>query len=703
MFTLPAFLGTLPPASLAEADLPRFATRALNRRTLDELPGVRALLREEPLPGYPPSLAKALLVLLDRLVEAEADPAGLDPERVERLLGTPGSLADLERLRALERTVLRPGVAVTSEIRDLLAGRLEIVPGDGPQLALVGPVEVIGMAGLGWSALRTPALARLMTPEEAEGIRDAWATVEEYSGWPRPSAVPWEARFVQVALRPNPDARRVVELLRDLAPPRRTALWRALVEHLRDEDLPDGHRPGRRGLTRRLDAAGVRVSADALDVLLPFAEAMVARCGREPLVARGLCPCTDEDIAAYTAWIEVPEGTRERLRALEPPLVEHHLRTLAAVDHGALQARLDPDLVRDLRGLRDGYLRHRYRRDVTPLLGVDPLPLAEARLATGEDRGAILEELARLAQEARRLRPVEEERARREEPEAPKPAAEAPSEPEDRAEEELSGEAPQLLPKRPPPDPPPVLEESSSPRESSPVNPFGRRSARPPSERMPTVPPPADLPPMPEPPPPRKRPLTRRPRELPPMPDVPPPRPPSTRPPTGRPRTRPAPPPADPPAPVGPEGRAPDRAEPPQPRPPSARPRTSTSREQTVPHLTTPGQATEFYEVAFRELEVLERDLLERGPWAEARRRVAELEARAAELIAALGPPARSGDAAFRGALRKVELVSAYLDRIRLLLEEQPRGPAEAQPEPEEPAGVLGRLGRLFRRDRDDE
>lgn len=112
--------------------------------------------------------------------------------------------------------------------------------------------------------------------------------------------------------------------------------------------------------------------------------------------------------------------------------------------------------------------------------------------------------------------------------------------------------------------------------------------------------------------------------------------------------------------------------------------------------LVTPGQASRFYGEAFRELQVLERDLLERGAWPMARRRVDALATEAQELAVSLGPPARSGDMDFRAALRKVELVQSYLERIEPLM-------AGLQPPVIEPQGqggrVLGRLSGLFKRD----
>jgi len=125
-------------------------------------------------------------------------------------------------------------------------------------------------------------------------------------------------------------------------------------------------------------------------------------------------------------------------------------------------------------------------------------------------------------------------------------------------------------------------------------------------------------------------------------------------------------------------------------------------RLPTSPYLVTPNQGARFYETAFHELQVLERDLLERGTWPEAEDRIRDLANEAEELATALGPSARSGDAVFQKALHKVELVRAYLERIKPLTEVSPgAGPSLAAPSPddEDEVGVMNRLGRLLRRD----
>jgi hypothetical protein len=69
----------------------------------------------------------------------------------------------------------------------------------------------------------------------------------------------------------------------------------------------------------------------------------------------------------------------------------------------------------------------------------------------------------------------------------------------------------------------------------------------------------------------------------------------------------------------------------------------------------------------------------------------------AAELALSLGPPARSGDVDFQTALKKVELVQSYLDRIVPLMSAAPPPVIE----PEAP-GVLDRLSGMFKRGEQD-
>ncbi|MCB9736187.1 MAG: hypothetical protein H6745_26670 [Deltaproteobacteria bacterium] len=138
---------------------------------------------------------------------------------------------------------------------------------------------------------------------------------------------------------------------------------------------------------------------------------------------------------------------------------------------------------------------------------------------------------------------------------------------------------------------------------------------------------------------------------------------------------------------------------PPRSRPPTLDPTSVRRRPPTVPHLVTPRQGEEFYDAAFKELQILERDLLQRGPWPAARERVDALEQLAHELASALGPSARSGDRAFAAALHKVEMVQAYLERVRSVAEGNRPLAAPDAPEDDGKRGGSGLRG-LFRRKR---
>jgi hypothetical protein len=116
-------------------------------------------------------------------------------------------------------------------------------------------------------------------------------------------------------------------------------------------------------------------------------------------------------------------------------------------------------------------------------------------------------------------------------------------------------------------------------------------------------------------------------------------------------------------------------------------PRPNVTKSQ--PQLVTPFQAVEFYRNAFRELQVMERDLLQGGPWQEASERLAQLAVETAEIVASLGPSARSGDQDFNLALKKVQVVESYLKRVLPLLNDENQGDND-----KEPSG----FGRLFRK-----
>lgn len=776
MFSLSTLLGQLPPPSLAETDFPRFAVRAVGRRSLSEMPRVVEALREDSLTGYPPAVAPALAVFVERLLAENVEPVGLDVERASELLGSAEGIEALARAITLDRSVLRPGLAVSTEVRDFLGERLNIVPGFGGALALLSPVVVMRGHGIGYASVRSPAVARPMRSDEAQAIRDAWGALEEQTGWPSPLGHLWETRFFRVIARPNHDLDGCRALLEPMAPPSRRALWSSILEHLRDQDLPEEHRPGDRGLQRRLALAEISASAEGLQALLELAGWLFDRLGTSNDAVEGYLPLSSDDLAAWTSWVQVPEASRQRLGAQPIEAVERALRSVGAKETRRAQPALEPTLARDVLAFREEYLRWRYRRDVEPLRGADPLDLVRAQREAGNDARSIVRDVQALAEEVRRYCvAVRADEARRAEEAARQEAAD--EEAAQAAAEDAATEAAQTAAMKAaepaitqedagkstsPPTPEPAV---AAPDDASPIIPASARRAPkdptpfdglvPPKPRKPSAPldvnpfaaaeeaaktsgfkpydpsAPGFLPPLPVPPP-RKRPTTRR-FELPPLPQPPPRathhRPRTTelaalpatmsatdvasaRPPVSRSPTRP---------PV--RAVDADRAPPTRNRPPTVdtveiggpRPRLSThdpaaralARPTTVPtlgaaaaaalraprdtRLTTPGQATAFYEEAFRELEVFERDLLERGSLPEAERRVRELGKDADALASALGPPARSGDPTFQSALKKVELVRAYLERITPLME------GRLPPDDDDNAPPIGMLGRLNR------
>jgi hypothetical protein len=646
MISLAAFVGSLPPASLAKADLPRFLVRALGRRPAEELPPLIELLRGATLVGYPAVIAPILRAFMDRLVAEHREPENLDPDIANHILGTPAYLRNVGSEIELEQIILRPGTPVSAEVRVLLDSRLVHLSGVGPQLVLVGPIEVIRLPGMTWSVLRSAPLARPMLLDEMEALRDTWARIEERVGWPSEESRNWEAAFVEIATRPNDDAQSCADVLRALTPFQRRKVWRGLIEHLRDQELPEDHRPGPRGIQQRLASVGTDLDMDAINVLRAIADSAYQACALDPRVRDGYCPVTHEDLERYTRWMEVPDAARDRLKELTPGVIVHGLRQLAGMEQGLLQIDQGEAFTRNIRSFRDGYLSARYRRDVSVLLGVDPIGLVEERLSNGFDRQAIVTGLKELVKRVTTDVPIRQERA-------------------------VSG---------------PSLREilKLDPRIGAKATPLQSRKL-----------PRRELPPMPQPPPPRPRPITRRRKELPPLPDVPPPRQASPGPATApaRPKTT-----VPPPLPF--EASA-ARDVIPEPVEERTRPPTDYSRTRpaTMPHLVTPAQGIEFYGEAFRELQVLERDLLERGGWDAARARVSYLADQASSLAAALGPPARSGDADFRAALNKVEFVISYIERVRpLLTRDHPGEPVDADiVEVEEEDSVMDRLGKLFK------
>jgi len=186
MLTLQALLGVLPSARLAEADLPRFMTQALGRMTGDELAAASALLEVEQLVGYPRSLGPVMHAVIEVMLEDDIAPETLEPVTVERLLASPTLLGHLEGSVGLENLVLRPGGIVSAEMRELVGRHLRVLSGTGKHLTIVSPVEVSRLPDLGYAVIRSAALARTMSSEEAEALHQAWATLEETTGWPSP-------------------------------------------------------------------------------------------------------------------------------------------------------------------------------------------------------------------------------------------------------------------------------------------------------------------------------------------------------------------------------------------------------------------------------------------------------------------------------------------------------------------------------------
>jgi hypothetical protein len=587
MFVRAAFLESLPPPGLATTDLPRFFAKVIGRLPAAELAVVgRSLVENTDLGGYPPALGPALLGMTEGVLGRGLEPTELDVAAAARLVAT----IDWPRLipEHAEVRVVRPGSPIDAELRELFGTPPVELPGVGPELRLVGPVRVVRLRGLGWAHAYGPVLCRPMDADEATALGRAWSTLEE-TGLAVDAA--WQGRFLRLASRSNLAIEACLEALRTVPPERRSELWRAVLGHLRDGELDEAHRSSRRALEETLQLRGMSHEEPATSTLLGLATHAYQRSALDPRTAGGCPPCDAEDLDRYTAWAEVGEASRTRLRALRPEAVEHWLRWIAEPEP---RPPLDPALERDLRAFRDRCLGRRKLRDTTALAATDPLDLAQAWLEAGDSRARILADLDALAAEARAL---------------------------DRPPAEAAVPDTTVLSAPPPLPEPPALE----------------LVPRAPPQRAPTEP--------------KFR--------LPPMPSVPPPRPRTLTQPTG----------------LGP---LPTPPEPPL------------RRDSGTAPLATPAQAERFYGSAFRELEALERDLLERGPSEDARARILVLEAECTRLCAALGPPARSGDATFAAALGRVELARTYLARVKEILEQGS--------EPAQGRGLMGRLGKLIGR-----
>lgn len=682
MVTAASFLTTLPPASLAAADFPRFIARALNRCAHDELPQLLSLLEAQTLSGYPASVAPILRLIVQTVREQALDPMELEPAAIARLMSRREWLQAADHAVGLERTPLRPGEPLGRDVGNLTHDRVRRVPGQGAEHYLVTAAQLVTLPGIGWSTLEGLVVARPMEEPEAEVLRNTWSVIEEHFGFfESPDALPWQAELARIAERNNLEASTCREILQAMTIDDRRRLWRVLLEHLRDGQLDDAHRPSLRALGERLRGADLSLLGARLDHVLALAQSAYASCRMDPAVAEGLCPCHGGDLALYAQWVEVPEASRERLLAMTPQLVEYQLRRLAEMENHDADLPMSPSLRRDLRGLRDGCLRRRYARDLSGIVGIDPLLLAEERLREGHDRAAIIRDLTDLA---RRVRLAAQETPPQEDPLAvtPRETAKAPIR---LLRPEPHRPAPPKRAKRPTSrmanaEPEPTVSEAQAAADDAafPEDPtvekarkLAAEAPKPPPQAVAAAPPRTRLEPISE------RHITSM--KLPPLPKPPPWRRPTTRPNISASTLPPMP--APPKRTVAPPSAASAEPEIPidkllQKPPPPRRVRPMTSR------IITPSQVETFYRNAFRELEILERDLLERGPWQQAKDRLTQLQDETRDLMEAAGPAARSGDADFAAALQRIKFVQSYLDRVTPLLTAKLRPAPSITPEP---------------------
>lgn len=744
MLSAASFLTTLPPASLAAADFPRFISRTLNRHAADELPQLLAVLEAQSLSGYPITVAPVLRLIVQTVREQNLDPAEMDPKAVSRLMSRREWIEAADDAVGLERTPLRPGEPFGGDgaAGRLNSDRVRLLAGGGEQHYLVTAAQVLRIQGLGWSHIEGLVVARPMATEEAEALRETWAIIEETFGIGEDArGMPWQAELTRIASRQNLRSERCREVLQALSTDARRRLWRVLLEYLRDGELDDAHRPSLRSLGERLRAADLSLLGARLDHVLALAQSAYGSCRIDPAVIEGLCPCHGGDLALYGQWIEVPEASRERLLEMTPQLVEFELRRLAEIENHGADLPMSETRRRDLRGLRDTCLRRRYALDLSGLAGVDPLLLAEERLREGHDAGAILRDLSELRRRVRGAAqamhvaqssqvssvnlgptsvgipatahkiqgaPVDETTGTHQTSAASPSTKRTPSTPAG-ASPKAGLQARQFVAPKgttsPEPAEAPVLREGR--RSTSRMNAAGKtlapQSAPNQASETSVIPSPAasELTAFPQ------DAATQRAMQLPkespePAPSLAPPAPSIPRPARPRPTSdmvlppMPKPPPWSrtvtrpnivasdlPPMPTAPRRRIPTAEETPGAKPDVALNKAPRPRRvrPTTTRIITPAQTEEFYEQAFRELEVLERDLLERGPWAQARERLLHLRAEAKELSEAAGPAARSGDKEFAAAVQRIKLVQAYLERVEPLLERKPT-PVQEAPEP---------------------
>jgi len=749
MASITTVMASLPPASLAEADLARFCAQALGRRSRSELPGLAALFSEESLRGYPPSLGPILQSLVLTIIQHSIDPNGLDARTIDGLLGSASFLSRLEQKVGVSRQRLRPGTVVGAPLRQTLGMRLMVLPGVGRELVLVAPVDLAQVPDAHFAVPLGVVLARPAPSEEAEVLRSSWALIEERFGLDGDEAAEWGSRFLAVSRLENHDAHAAATGLATLSYEQRMTLWETLVGHLRDGELPEQHRTGRRGLERRLSemrfgAEGSGIP-DWVEATFSLVESVYRAAGLDPEVMAGRCPAPREDVERWGGWVDVPAAGRERVRRMSPEAIEMALVRLAEEEAGRMERspEMPETLARALASLRDGCLRPRWQRSRWALTGIDPLNLANARIATGEDTHAIRKRLEALGQEAvqvERVQPrVAKSAAAIAAPRAgnlsvaardavsPPSAAVAGEQPRPTNDGLGASEVTQLVTAV---EPSGDREAIAGPALSDEVPSSEGRGLRKDGEawteglrkdgeawteglrkdgeawteglRASRF----HLPPLPAVPPPRPAPRVRARTDFPPMPAVParvvpqepaiprPARVPSEHIPTLRATPAPSPTARAAMAPVAAtrpaaamRERVPTATHEAPASPRIARPRTGA----TAPHLVTPTQGNHFYDASFRELELIERDLVQRGPYAGAAERVQAIAAEAAELHAALGPSARSGDREFQATQRRIEKVQAYLERVRPLL--VARAPYSGTREPDAaPPGFLGRL-----------
>jgi len=707
MLSLSAFLAGLPPAALAETDLPRFCALVLGRRARSELPGLALLLAEETLRGYPAGLPAILRAVIGQILEDDLEVELVDASSIERLFGRAPFLRRLGELTDLRRERLRPGTIVGPELRLVAGRRLQVIGSHGTQLALVYPVDLARVPDAHFAVPRGPVLAMEMETAEIEVLRETWIAVEGATGLDGAEARRWTARFFAIARRPGIDVASVQKAIVRMSPELRAHLSEALVAHNRDGALPEHHRPGPRGLERRLARLGVELDAPWTAAATALVSEVFASAAPDPMVERGYCSVPPEDLALWSEWVEVPAAARAAVTAIAPPEIEEALMRLAEVEDGRVDEELDPTLRRGLQSLRDHCLRPRWLRSRAALDGLDLLRVCDTWLARGDDLSEKIESLQKLAVEAA---VVSEERALVETariaaesarlalvnvivagpPRAPEIApgkrtlATAPED-EDNAIEPVSqqraaapsehvesGPAPLMDSEQAQPKPGvEAASELGAPWPAPPVKaaagaadlaikaPPASPSSTPPAavrvERVPTASR-FELPPMPKPPPMRTRPVTGLP-----IPVIAPPTAPKKATPASAAPPRPAPAPS-PVVEAAPRvvRRVPTLS-------PASKAAPSALRSSIASHLMTPAQAHAFYEESFRELEVIERDVLRGGHSASVGQRLDVIATDATAIIQALGPSARSGDREFQVAIERMERVEHYLLRIRAL------------------------------------